>query len=137
MGDCYYCGRADHEGHVIDVNGDRFDFCHRHKDEVLAMVEAVEDDQESGEPVWTDTSEAEEATEDEKATLTKLLNGMREWGAGEVQNLGLSTEGYIVVGYTIISRPTEYVGTIYRQVEDYETGEVRVVVLYVTTPREG
>lgn len=41
MGDeCHWCGRTDSiEGVIVDDNGDRFPYCHRHEDEVRSMID--------------------------------------------------------------------------------------------------
>lgn len=36
--DCYACGRNDNEGVFIDDVGRRYAFCHRHEDDVRAIV---------------------------------------------------------------------------------------------------
>jgi len=40
--DCEACGRADNDGVLIDSNGDRHPYCHRHRDEIIAAVEAID-----------------------------------------------------------------------------------------------
>jgi hypothetical protein len=41
--DCWWCGRADNEGVIVDDNGDRFHYCHRHEAEVKSLIVEPED----------------------------------------------------------------------------------------------
>lgn len=77
---------------------------------------------------WTETSESDDATTDERKALSGMAESMAEWGAGEASMIGRDDDGHIVAGYTVLKRPTEYLGLIYR----YDEG--RTDTLFVTAP---
>lgn len=43
--DCWWCGRADHDGVIVDIHGDRYPYCHRHEAQVRSLIDDTLEDE--------------------------------------------------------------------------------------------
>jgi len=81
---------------------------------------------------WEPLDETVELTDTERKALSNRTLDMIEWGAGEMQMLGRSDDGFIVAGTVIALRNDEFLGITFR----YDEDEKRTIVVISTASTE-